>query len=108
MAYDEELDARVAEIAEAWGAERRKMFGGTGYLINGNMMAGVHKDFLVLRLSEEEGSRALARPGVRPFDITGRPMKGWVMVEPSSAEGSALLDWLVLAKEHAESLPPKG
>ncbi len=108
MSYDEELDARVAEIVDPWGATRQKMFGGTGYLVNGNMMAGVHKDRLVLRLGDEAGAKALQQPSVRPFDITGRPMKGWVMVEQSAVAGAGLVDWLALARGYAESLPPKG
>ncbi|HEY3317531.1 MAG TPA: TfoX/Sxy family protein [Coriobacteriia bacterium] len=108
MSYDEELDARVAEIVVPWGATRQKMFGGTGYLVNGNMMAGVHKDRLVLRLGDEAGAKALQQPSVRPFDITGRPMKGWVMVEPPAVAGAELADWLALARGYAESLPPKG
>ena len=51
MAYDEELDACVAEVVGPWEATRKAMFGGSGYFLNGNMLAGVHKDHLVLRLS---------------------------------------------------------
>ena len=107
MAYDEELDARIGDIVGPWGAVRQKMFGGTGYLVNGNMMAGVHKDRLILRLGDEAGGKALEQPSVRPFDITGRPMKGWVMVESSAVMGDELADWLALARGYAESLPPK-
>ncbi len=107
MAYDEELDARITDIVAPWGTTRKKMFGGTGHLLDGNMMAGVHRDHLVLRLSEEDGAAALEEPFVEPFDITGRPMKGWVMVEPEGTEGDALDRWLALAREFAQSLPPK-
>jgi hypothetical protein len=107
MAYDEELDERIGEIVESWGTERKKMFGGTCHLLNGNMMAGVHKDRLILRLGPEGGPAALERPHVTPFDITGRPMKGWVMVEPGGFEGDALESWLIQAHEFAGSLPPK-
>jgi TfoX/Sxy family transcriptional regulator of competence genes len=107
MAFDENLDARVAVVALPWGAERKKMFGGTGYLISGNMMAGVHRERLVLRLSEEMGAAALQEPFTAPFDITGRPMKGWLMLDAEKLDDAALLVWLEKARAFAESLPPK-
>lgn len=107
MVYDEELDARVAEVVGPWEATRNAMFGGSGYFLGGNMLAGVHKDLLVLRLGEEAGAAMLLDPRVRPFDITGRPMKGWVMVEPGGIDDDDLVLWLSRAKAHAESLPPK-
>jgi hypothetical protein len=106
MAYDEELDARVAEIVGPWDTERKKMFGGTGYLLNGNMVTGVRKDFLILRLGEEGAAALLLDPRVRVFDITGRPMQGWVMVESGGIDDELVL-WLSDAKAYAESLPPK-
>ena len=87
---------------------RKKMFGGVCHLLNGNMFCGVHKEFLILRLGEKEGGEALQKPHTRPFDITGRPMKGWVMVSAKGfASDTDLADWLALAREFAGSLPPK-
>lgn len=107
MAYDEAIDDRVAEVALSWGAERRRMFGGTCYLVNGNMTAGVIGDELILRLGEEGGTAALADRHVRPFDMTGKPMRGWVMVAREGFDGDRLNDWLAQAKLFVESLPPK-
>ncbi|TLM78803.1 MAG: TfoX/Sxy family protein [Actinobacteria bacterium] len=108
MPYDETLDARISDVVTPWGATRKKMFGGTGYLLAGNLMTGVWHDSLIVRLSPEDGAAALARPNVVPFDVTGRPMRGWVMVEPAGvADGASLLEWLLAARTHAESLPPK-
>jgi TfoX/Sxy family transcriptional regulator of competence genes len=107
VAYDEELDARVANVALSWDATRKKMFGGTAYLLNGNMMAGVHGRALILRLGEEAGVTALQDPTVSVFDLTGKPMKGWVTVDPDGLTDKVLLDWLVRAREFAASLPAK-
>lgn len=49
MSYHEELDARVTDVVAAWGTTPKKKFGGTGHMLNGNMMAGVYKDYLILR-----------------------------------------------------------
>jgi hypothetical protein len=107
MAYDEELDARVEEVVTAWGASRRKMFGGTGYMLQGNMLAGVSGISLIVRLSPSEGAEALERPNVRPFDISRNPMSGWVMVGPEGLDDESLEDWLEQARDYVLTLPAK-
>ena len=107
MAYDQELDARVEEITAAWGASRKKMFGGTGYLLHGNMMAGVLGDSVILRLGKDAGATALAQPGVRPLDAARYPMAGWVMVDSEHLDDAALEDWLEQARDFAATFPPK-
>ena len=84
------------------------MFGGVCHLLNGNMVCGVNKDSLILRLGEKGAEEAMKHPGVRSFDMTGRPMNGWVMVDPEGIQtDDALLDWLVKAKDFVGTLPPK-
>ena len=109
MAYDEKLDERIKGIVSSWtNTDPKKMFGGVCYLLNGNMVSGVYKDFLILRLGDEKAQKALARPHVKPFDITGRQMKGWVMVEPEGcASDEALADWLDRARAFVQQLPLK-
>jgi len=107
MAYNEKLDMRIGEIVLDWGTVRKKMFGGTCYLLNGKMMCGVYKDFLIVRLGEKEAVEALSQPFVRPFDITGRPMKGWVMLEEAGFKGKALDAWLKKARTFSASLQAK-
>ena len=107
MAYDQELDARVEEIATVWGASRKKMFGGTCYLLWGNMLAGVHGDSLIVRLGKDAGAAALDLPGVRPFDISKNPMSGWVMVDSENLDDAALEDWLEQARDFVATLPAK-
>lgn len=90
MAYDERLDQDVSDIAAGWGnVARKRMFGGVCHLLEGNMFAGVLGASLILRLGPDEGAKALEVPGVRPFDMTGRPMKGWVVVDPAAIGGEA-------------------
>ncbi|MBN1859004.1 TfoX/Sxy family protein [Candidatus Bipolaricaulota bacterium] len=107
MTYSEDLDGRIATCIAAWDTFRRKMFGGTCYLLDGRMMCGVYKDFLILRLGEQGASRAMSSPSVHPFDITGRPMKGWVMVEESVVIEDRLCRWLEEARAFVETLPSK-
>ena len=83
MAYDEGLAARVRDaLAGQPGLTEKAMFGGLGFLIHGNMACGIHNDSLMVRVGPEKHADALARPGVKVFDMTGRPMKGWVVVSP--------------------------
>jgi TfoX/Sxy family transcriptional regulator of competence genes len=107
MAYNEELDWKIAKIVSDWGAIRKKMFGGTCYLLKGNMMCGVYKNFLILRLGEKQIPEAFSQSHVKPFDITGRPMKGWVMVEEAGFKGKALGRWLEKARDFVATLPSK-
>ncbi len=107
MPYSEKLDSKITSAISGWGTTRKRMFGGTCHLINGNMMCGVYKDYLILRLGEAQAENALDQSHVKPFDITGRPMKGWVMVEEAGYKGAALDQWLEKARRFAETLPPK-
>ncbi len=109
MAYDEVLDGRIKKIVSHWkGTADKKMFGGVCHLLNGNMFCGVHKDLLILRLGGDKSKDALALPHVRPFDITGKPMKGWVMVACDGCKSDqALKAWLDQAKAFVGTLPKK-
>jgi hypothetical protein len=109
MPYNEEINGRVKTAISHWkNTDCRKMFGGVCHLLNGNMVCGVYKDFLILRLGEENARKALELPHVKPFDITGKPMKGWVMVGQDGFQAERdLVGWLNQAKEFVRSLPPK-
>ena len=109
MPYNAEIDKRIREIVSHWsGSDCKKMFGGVCYLINGNMVCGVYKDFLILRLGVDPAKSFLRLPYVKPFDITGRPMKGWIMVEEKGfKEEQELASWLNKAKEFVLTLPSK-
>jgi TfoX/Sxy family transcriptional regulator of competence genes len=76
MAYNEELAIRMRNILKSRsGVIEKKMFGGIGFLVNGNMACGVNKQDLILRLSQNDYEKIIKRPYARIFDMTGRPMK---------------------------------
>lgn len=86
----------------------KRMFGGVGFLLNGNMCCGVWKEFLILRVGPDAYDALLAEPHIREFDVTGRPMRGWIMVEPEAYEDAAVLGGLIATTlEFVRSLPPK-
>ena len=109
MAYDEGLAQRVREvIAELPGYVEKKMFGGVGYMLQGNMACGVNKDDLIIRVGPDHYKEALEQPHTREFDLTGRPMKGWVVVIPEGcASDSDLQEWIAKGVSYALSLPAK-
>jgi TfoX/Sxy family transcriptional regulator of competence genes len=109
MPYSKDLETRIQKIVSSWKSnDSKKMFGGICHLLNGNMFCGVYKDFLILRLGEEKAGEALRLPFVKPFDITGRPMKGWVMVEERGFAGDEeLKEWLEKAKAFVKTLGSK-
>lgn len=109
MAFDDSLAGRIRGVfARREGVEEKRMFGGVVFLLHGNMCVGVWKDSLVARLGEEQAEAAMREPHVKPFDITGRPMKNWVLVGPQGvADDDRLRDWVRLAVEFVGQLPAK-
>jgi TfoX/Sxy family transcriptional regulator of competence genes len=109
MALDEILAARIRDaLARKENMEEKKMFGGVGFLLNGNMLVGVWKDSLIVRVGPDNYDDALLEPHVRDFDITGKPMKGWVMVEPEGVEDDDhLKGWIERATKFVNTLPAK-
>jgi TfoX/Sxy family transcriptional regulator of competence genes len=109
MPFDEALAARVRmRLMNERGVAEKRMFGGLAFLVNGNMCCGVHRSELIVRLHPAHAERALKEPGARVFDLSGRPMQGWVLVDSNALEDERVLaGWLGLAIVHARSLPPK-
>jgi TfoX/Sxy family transcriptional regulator of competence genes len=109
MAFDEGLSQRIREVmADLPGFEEKKMFGGVGFMLYGNMACGVNKDHLIVRVGPERYEDSLDEPFVKPFDLTGRPMKGWVYVTSDGVEEDADLNgWVQQGVDFAMSLPPK-
>ena len=110
MPYNCELEQHIDVIALSWpGIEKKKMFGGLCYQINGHIAFGIYHDGLIVRLGcESRAGEAMSRPHIRPFDITGRPMRGWILVSPAGWTDEIELDlWLVAGRECAERLPAK-
>ena len=84
------------------------MFGSLCFLIRGHLLAGVWKDSLIARVGQERAQTGLSEPHVRPMDITGQPMKGWLLITPDGVESDAQLRaWIGAALEFVERLPPK-
>lgn len=109
LVFDSDLEKKVRKLIASWGnTDAKKMFGGICFLINGNMFSGIYKDFVFLRLGKEASQSALKLPFVKPFDITGKPMKGWVMITKDGINTDEnLKNWLNKARAFAKSLPPK-
>jgi TfoX/Sxy family transcriptional regulator of competence genes len=109
VAFDESLAARIrAALGGKKAVEEKKMFGGVGFLFHGNMLVGVWKESLVVRLGPDEGDDALLEPHVRDFDITGKPMKGWVLVAPEGlADVAQVKGWIERALKFVKTLPAK-
>ena len=109
MAYSEPLAERIRRaFGRRHGIEEKKMFGGICFLLNGNILVGVWKEFLIARLGPDQGEVALLEPHVRKMDITGKPMKGWIMVEPEGVENDdQLKDWIQRAMKFVGKLPRK-
>jgi len=110
VAYDEELAGQVRELLSGRpDLSEREMFGGIGFLLRGNMAVGVVEDELVIRLDPVEAETALRDEHARPFDYSGRPMKGWVYVSGTAAsDPDKLAGWVEEGADFALTLPAKG
>lgn len=109
MAFNQNLAQKIRDtLGEIPGLTEKQMFGGVGFMIHGNMACGVNKDDLIVRVGPDHYDEALTKAHTRVFDMTGRPMRGWVVV---SSEGYItkrdLEDWVERGIVFAKSLPPK-
>jgi len=109
MAYDLGLAQRIREaLADRPGITERRMFGGLAFLVDGKMFVGVQESVLMARVGPERHHDALAVPHVREMDFTGRPMKGYVYVDPPAlAEDRNLSHWVQWCVTYVASLPAK-
>jgi TfoX/Sxy family transcriptional regulator of competence genes len=108
MAYNLKLAERMRAELKGIPFVEKKMFGGVGFLIHGNMACGVHKENMIVRVDHEKHDKLLKKSHAKTFDITGKPMKGWLMVEPDGYRTAKQLNaWVKEGVEFALTLPPK-
>lgn len=109
VAYNEDLANHIrAILADRPHMVAKKMFGGIGFILNGNMAVGVLGDELMVRVPPEQYEALQREPHIGIFDLTGRPMRGWLVVAPAGfATDAALEQWVAIGVAVAESLPPK-
>lgn len=108
MAYNLKLAERIRSELNGMPFDEKKMFGGVGFLLNGNMACGVNKDNLIMRVDPEKHSALLKKPHAKTFDLTGKPMKGWLVVEADGVKTAKQLStWVKEGVKFALTLPPK-
>lgn len=109
MTYNLPLEQRIDGSISAWpDLEKKKMFGGVCYLTRGNICFGIWQDHLIVRTDPATARNCLQLGHVRQFDVTGRPMKGWIMVSAEGWQsGTALQEWLVMGLNFSLGLPAK-
>ena len=110
VAYDEELAERIRELLGGErGVTEQKMFGGLAFLIRGNMaIAASGQGGALVRVDPADSDRLVARTKARPMEMRGRPMQGWVRVDPEDLRTRRqLARWVELGRTYARSLPAK-
>jgi TfoX/Sxy family transcriptional regulator of competence genes len=110
MAYDLELADRIRElVAGEEGVAEQRMFGGLAFLVNGNMsVAASGQGGLMVRVDPEETDALTDGERVRPMEMRGRMMRGWLRVDIVGAESSDQLEqWVARGVSYARSLPAK-
>lgn len=113
MPYDEGLKERLDDLLDQHfshirGLQEKKMFGGIGYMLNGNMCIGIYKDELIVRVGIEASDHLCKKHHLRPMDLTGKIMKGWVMIKPEGlTEDDDLIQFCQTAIDFVHALPSK-
>ena len=108
MIADYNLAASVrAALSGASTLREVKMFGGIGFMLNGNMIAAASKRGLLVRVGKDRQDDALARPGARPMVMRCRAMEGYIYVDPPVLNDDAVAAWLQLAHAFVQTLSPK-
>jgi TfoX/Sxy family transcriptional regulator of competence genes len=109
MAYDEKLAERVrAALANRDDVVEKRMFGGIAFMVRGHMSCGIVSSTLMVRLAPADADRLMNAPHVRPMDFTGRPMRGFLYVDPPGTKTAATLrQWVERATAYGEAQPVK-
>lgn len=110
MAYDEDLANRIRELISAQaGVSERKMFGGLAFLVGGHMsVTASGRGGLMVRVDPGDSDALLAKPHAQPFEMRGRPLQGWVRIDPEGVRTRRQLErWVERGVAYARSLPPK-
>ena len=108
MADDQELAAHVrAALAGAGNVREIKMFGGIGFMLDGNLIAAASRRGLLLRVGKDRQAEALAQSDARPMVMRGRTMEGYIYADPPALNRQAIENWLRLAVAYVQTLPPK-
>lgn len=107
MDADSDIAASVRSVLVRVGTIREvKMFGGIGFMLNGNLLVAASKRGLLVRVGKDGHRSALSRSGVRPMEMKGRVMEGYVYADPPLDRG-AVQNWTKLALDFVRTLPPK-
>ncbi len=107
MAYDENLADRIRMNLHEKGVnfQEKKMMGGLTFMVQDKMCVGIVKNDLMARIGKENDEMALRKPGCRVMDFTGKPMKGYVFVDPSAVDMDSELDyWICLCLDFNSTL----
>ena len=108
MAYSEALASRVRDVlTDRFEVTERKMFGALAFMVNGNMVCGVTRNEVMLRVGAEEYADALRQPGARPMEMGKRTMKSMVVVDGSELTDDDLADRVNACARFASGLLPK-
>lgn len=111
MAQNEALCDRIRDsfLARKLKNEEKKMFGGSAWMVRGNMTVGVtNKGEFMVRIHPDEQEAALKKPGARIMEFTGRPMKGFLFIsEKGTEKGKDLEAWIDMALRYNKTLPEK-
>ena len=110
MPFNEKIADKIRQaLINVKNLTEKKMFGGIAFMVNDKMCVGVDKDAIMLRCEPEMTEELLAKKGARQFDLTGKPMKGWLLIDEEGTKSKKDFDfWISTAIEaNKKATPPK-
>jgi TfoX/Sxy family transcriptional regulator of competence genes len=107
VSVEEQLLKRVRAAFADTTVREVKMFGGIGFMLQGNMVVAASSRGLLVRLDEAQYQQALERPGAAPMVMRGRALKSYIRVAPDALDARAVKMWVRIARAYVETLPPK-
>jgi len=109
MGYDQKTAERVRRILSGHpDVVEKKMVGGLSFSIKGAMCCGVTSTGLMVRVGADARDQVLAQPHVKPMEFAGRPLAGFVCIDPSGYRTEKqLAAWVERGIDFASSLPSK-
>jgi hypothetical protein len=108
MAYDARQAERLRRALTGRDRVREQpMFGGLCFMLRGHMLCGIGWEGLMFRVGKDQEAAALRRPGASVMKLKGRPMRGFIWVDPEACDARALRNWIALAERYIATLPAR-
>jgi hypothetical protein len=111
MPFDAALAERIRSVVGGEdGLTEKRMFGGLAFLVDGSLaVSASSKGGLLVRVDPEQTESLVREPHARRFEMRGREMDGWLIVDTAALQtDEALRRWVARGVGFARSVSGGG